>query len=310
MGSVELFWVRAQAALSLGSLTPCHATAKPGSEVMTGTLAPREDLKQRLFEVIDKDGDDFLNKGEMRELAKLVGFDGNDEEWAEELACICAYAEPEYLKLCEEVRATPQKGIPKAVVLGLLDDQNFAMKARLRFSSLAFLSGPARKPSELSSRTLVKSLPPANRAVRELQGSQVDGYQIQVCAFDHQAEKHGKMGKGSFEGRREPKAQGGKSSWRGQTYEGWYGGDSYRENDWHGESWVGAGADHSGYGDYGNSASSGYSAGRALYFIGAPFEMSAEKLTQMMGVLVARVLLNTPAVKKRGMLCIICMADD
>lgn len=46
--------------------------------------------------------------------------------------------------------------------------------------------------------------------------------------------------KGSFEGRREPKAQGGKSSWRGQTYEGWYGGDSYRENDWHGESWVGA----------------------------------------------------------------------
>lgn len=40
----------------------------------------------------------------MRELAKLVGFDGNDEEWAEELACICAYAEP----VCSVVQARDQ----------------------------------------------------------------------------------------------------------------------------------------------------------------------------------------------------------
>jgi len=84
---------------------------------MTGSLAAtrnsREELKTKLFEVIDKDGDDLLNKGEMRELAKLVGFDGSDEEWSQE-----------YLKLCQEVGATPAKGIPKVVVLALLDDRS------------------------------------------------------------------------------------------------------------------------------------------------------------------------------------------
>jgi len=83
---------------------------------MTGsleTLPSREELKERLFDVIDKDGDDLLNKGEMRELAKLVGFDGGDDEWSQE-----------YLKLCEEVGAAPAKGIPKVVVLELLDDRS------------------------------------------------------------------------------------------------------------------------------------------------------------------------------------------
>eukprot|EP00434_Breviolum_minutum_P031830 symbB.v1.2.028153.t1/scaffold2955.1/size66548/1 len=77
------------------------------------TRNSREELKTKLFEVIDKDGDDLLNKGEMRELAKLVGFDGSDEEWSQE-----------YLKLCQEVGATPAKGIPKVVVLALLDDRS------------------------------------------------------------------------------------------------------------------------------------------------------------------------------------------
>jgi len=77
--------------------------------------ASRRALKRRLFARCDKDGDGWLNKGEMREFAGLVGFEGSDEEW-----------DAEYEKLCRERGARPSSGIPEEIVMTLLDDESDA----------------------------------------------------------------------------------------------------------------------------------------------------------------------------------------
>jgi len=79
-------------------------------EMATGSTS-RKAKKLALFEAIDKDGDGYLNQGEMMQLAKLVGFDGDTEEWKKE-----------YHALCTEVKASESEGVPKAVVLKMLDD--------------------------------------------------------------------------------------------------------------------------------------------------------------------------------------------
>lgn len=73
----------------------------------------RQSLKKRIFRRCDKDGDGHLKKAEMRDLAGLVGFDGSDEEWAEE-----------YEKLCSEHGIDPHAGVPESAVMALLDDES------------------------------------------------------------------------------------------------------------------------------------------------------------------------------------------
>mmetsp|Transcript_65210 Transcript_65210/g.153550 ORF Transcript_65210/g.153550 Transcript_65210/m.153550 type:complete len:570 (-) Transcript_65210:151-1860(-) len=73
----------------------------------------REVLKSNLFNAIDKDEDGYLKEGEMLELAKLVGFEGDYAEW-----------QKEYRKLCLELSVSMAKGIPKAAVLKMLDDES------------------------------------------------------------------------------------------------------------------------------------------------------------------------------------------
>ncbi|CAE7453057.1 PAB2 [Symbiodinium natans] len=80
---------------------------------MAATSSSRKALKNSLFEAIDKDGDGFLKEGEMMKLAKLVGFEGDADEWKQE-----------YAILCKEVKASEEQGVPKAVVLKLLDDKS------------------------------------------------------------------------------------------------------------------------------------------------------------------------------------------
>lgn len=73
----------------------------------------REALKQQLFQKCDKDGDGFLNKAEMRVLAEHVGFEGSNDEWAEE-----------YELLCSEHYLEPKKGITMGVIMNVLDDKS------------------------------------------------------------------------------------------------------------------------------------------------------------------------------------------
>merc|ERR1711974_79190 len=75
--------------------------------------ALRLKLKKCVFKGCDKDGDGYLDKGEMLSLAVLTGFDGSDEVWASE-----------YARLCMECSADQRIGIAQSVLFGLLDDQS------------------------------------------------------------------------------------------------------------------------------------------------------------------------------------------
>lgn len=85
----------------------------PGGGSSSAPRSSRDALKRRLFRKCDRDEDGFLKKGEMRNLACLVGFEGNDNEWSKE-----------YEKLCSEHRIRPDDGVPLAVVMILLDDKS------------------------------------------------------------------------------------------------------------------------------------------------------------------------------------------
>mmetsp|Transcript_39193 Transcript_39193/g.90893 ORF Transcript_39193/g.90893 Transcript_39193/m.90893 type:complete len:417 (-) Transcript_39193:71-1321(-) len=72
----------------------------------------RQELKLRVFQWCDRDGDGLLKLEEMFELARMVGFEGTDAEWREE-----------FKRLCQERGAT-EAGIPAETVLQLLDDES------------------------------------------------------------------------------------------------------------------------------------------------------------------------------------------
>jgi len=57
--------------------------------------------------------DNCLKRNEMRNLASLVGFEGNDTEW-----------DAEYQKLCSEHNLSPDNGVPHVIVMQLLDDDS------------------------------------------------------------------------------------------------------------------------------------------------------------------------------------------
>ncbi|CAJ1335917.1 unnamed protein product [Effrenium voratum] len=231
--------------------------AQPQKKVVGGK-SNREGLKLKFFEVLDKDGDGFLKKGEMRALAKLVGFQGDSAEWLEE-----------YSKLCKEVGATPQKGIPKATVLTLLDDTSesgcFCTDKELELlldtlkkpvvepshgeqglgEQQVFFAGAPFDLSEDAIRRLFKragdvanlrlfrlkdgrsrgmgyityaSAKQARRAVRDLHNVEVEGRTILVSAFDHH-DRHAKGGKGG---------DWTKETWpKSQGYGGYEGYDGY-----------------------------------------------------------------------------------
>mmetsp|Transcript_50012 Transcript_50012/g.129859 ORF Transcript_50012/g.129859 Transcript_50012/m.129859 type:complete len:849 (-) Transcript_50012:86-2632(-) len=73
----------------------------------------RPELKRLFFLGCDKDSDQHLKKDEMRTLAEASGFEGSDEEWAEE-----------YERMCGDYGADPEKGIPEAKIMSLLDDES------------------------------------------------------------------------------------------------------------------------------------------------------------------------------------------
>jgi Ca2+-binding EF-hand superfamily protein len=73
----------------------------------------RRKLKEKLFNVVDLDIDQYLNRKEMKNLASVLGFDGEDGEWAQE-----------YSKLCENTKADEETGIPQAAIFELLDDES------------------------------------------------------------------------------------------------------------------------------------------------------------------------------------------
>merc|ERR1712232_504707 len=77
-------------------------------------IAERSVLKKQMFEKLDRDGDGFLNKEETAVFIKIMGFDGSEEELAEE-----------YSRMCEEHGGLdPLQGIPEAVIMQLLDDES------------------------------------------------------------------------------------------------------------------------------------------------------------------------------------------
>jgi Ca2+-binding EF-hand superfamily protein/predicted GNAT family acetyltransferase len=70
---------------------------KKGSAKTGSSSAPnkskqsREDLVKRLFSLCDVDRDGYLNKKQMHEFAQHTGFDGSDEDWAQEFQSLCSF---------------------------------------------------------------------------------------------------------------------------------------------------------------------------------------------------------------------------
>lgn len=88
---------RHAAARAAGTL-PCQqesvskSHASPILEMSSDTCgtSARRVLTSALFRVCDVDGDGFLSMDEMRVFANSTGFDGDEEEWAEEFRLICS----------------------------------------------------------------------------------------------------------------------------------------------------------------------------------------------------------------------------
>lgn len=73
----------------------------------------RQRLKRSVFECWDEDRDGFLKQEEMLLVARCVGFDGPDEEWASE-----------YAKVCKEHDCQPSEGMSFKAIMSLLDDDS------------------------------------------------------------------------------------------------------------------------------------------------------------------------------------------
>ncbi|CAE7362341.1 PAB4 [Symbiodinium necroappetens] len=243
----------------------------------------RKALKLALFEAIDKDGDGYLKEGEMMQLAKLVGFDGDTEEWKKE-----------YHALCKEVKVSEAEGVPKAVVLKMLDDtsdtgcfctdqelqlllsaqprpgakrqkEDIGNDAKVRFSgassdiaedTLRRFFGRAGEVLALNlfklkdgqSRGMgmvtYKNAKQAKQALLQLNNNKVQGWTISVYT-DHENDST----------TQKPPALG-------ETYAAWYGKGT-------------AGKRH------GSSSGEGSSDGCSIHFVGAPLDMSSDKLYSM-----------------------------
>jgi len=115
----ELREILDEAVASTAAPMEVEATAggsSSSSSSSTGVLEKKEQrdsLKRKLFRLWDQDKDGFLNGSEMMQVALATGFDGTDEEWA-----------AEFQAMCEERKIQPEKGLPKASVLALLDDES------------------------------------------------------------------------------------------------------------------------------------------------------------------------------------------
>lgn len=107
--------LEAEPAAAKGSASaPVPAAGEPDvAKEEEGTGRSRLELKRCVFRKCDEDGDGILCKREMRVLASFLGFQGDENEWAEE-----------YPKVCSDFGADPRVGMPMAAVMDMLDDES------------------------------------------------------------------------------------------------------------------------------------------------------------------------------------------
>mmetsp|Transcript_120228 Transcript_120228/g.268714 ORF Transcript_120228/g.268714 Transcript_120228/m.268714 type:complete len:436 (+) Transcript_120228:1-1308(+) len=77
------------AAQTLGKSRAPGSSARPRGVTASEGLA-RAELKTVVFEYFDADGDGFLYDAELRKFAMKLGFDGGDQEWAQDYTMLCA----------------------------------------------------------------------------------------------------------------------------------------------------------------------------------------------------------------------------
>merc|ERR1719326_818916 len=85
---------------------------------MTTTSTPEKArtwnaLVRELFQALDKDQDSYLNCKELRIFWELMGFDYDNDVWAQEFS-----------ELCKEFHANPAHGISLGTFGVLLDDES------------------------------------------------------------------------------------------------------------------------------------------------------------------------------------------
>lgn len=101
--------------VSTGSAKGAVKDSRP-STTTNGTkpaVPARRELIRRAFVLFDLDRDQRLKLKELRSFANCTGFDGSDEEWAEE-----------YKTLCLTIGTTPERGMDEALFTKLVSDQS------------------------------------------------------------------------------------------------------------------------------------------------------------------------------------------